>query len=240
MQNSSHDNGATDLRAECQRVVHTLTERYSWSLLSEDDLVELSLPLATAAPMVKLELLVIQAYTVALYQACRQAADEDQREVAYTDLFRYLYRVSFNRRPEIAEDVVQRALMLIYEQIERCQHPVAFLAFAMYKLKDAAKQEGFVRGNELSGVSISLEDTADQEAEVIPLFAKEQSSELLAAIRRLPDPRQQKVVMLRFFGRLSDTQIGSQLGITPNFVRVLRFRALQHLRNDQQLKDYFT
>jgi RNA polymerase sigma factor (sigma-70 family) len=62
---------------------------------------------------------------------------------------------------------------------------------------------------------------------------------LIAAIRRLPDKRQQRIILLKFFAGLSDKEIAVRLDLTPNNVRVTRFRALIRLREDNDLKNYF-
>jgi DNA-directed RNA polymerase specialized sigma24 family protein len=62
---------------------------------------------------------------------------------------------------------------------------------------------------------------------------------LVAAINRLPNEREQKVILGKFFEGLSDQEIAVRLGIKAGHVRKLRHTGLNRLRQDQQLQDYF-
>ncbi len=179
-------------------------------------------------------------YSCALYAACRQTDDHERREQAYHDLHRYLYRVAYNYCPDLADDVTQRAVFLVYEQIDRCQHPATFLSFARYKMLQAFKLE---TSQKPAATSPLLED--DQESGVHQqqhfspldhLEHEETMRALLAAIQRLPDERQRYVVVLKYVAGLSDAPIARRLSITANHVRVLRNRALERLRNDTLLQ----
>ena len=166
--------------------------------------------------------------------------DFQKREVAFGDLYRFLYRAAYNRWPELAEDATQRALVLVYEQIDRCREPGTFLAFALNKLRHAFQQEQ--RARKSSDASIDEEDLdlvlTDGEPDALEqrLLSEESTTALLQAVERLADPRQRSVVLWKFFGGLSDEEIGRQLGIQPGHVRVLRHRGLDRLRADAVLK----
>ena len=80
---------------------------------------------------------------------------------------------------------------------------------------------------------------AAHSVELTHLSTGEQIEALLAALGRLPDPQKRAVIMLRFFGGLSDQEIGRRLQITPNHVRVLRHHAIQRLRRDPALQRFF-
>lgn len=58
---------------------------------------------------------------------------------------------------------------------------------------------------------------------------------LLAAVRALPDPRQQQVLLWGYLAELDDAEIAARLGITRNHVHQLRHRALLGLRSDPAL-----
>ncbi|GAB4537193.1 MAG: hypothetical protein Kow0063_23610 [Anaerolineae bacterium] len=115
-----------------RRVVQALIEKYDWVLPRRDELVKLVLSLIQVEdPPADLERV---AYSVALYEACRQTEDKVRHEGAYLELMRFIYRIAF-LTPELAEDAVQRALILVYEQIDCCRDPAMFLAFAVSKLR---------------------------------------------------------------------------------------------------------
>ncbi len=230
----------------CRRIVRKLIEKYNWALLREDDLVELVLDaVQPAASPADLEKQTRLQYTVALYEACRQDEDPARRERGYRELFCYLYRAAYNRWPELAEDVTQRALLLVYEQIDHCRHPCAFLAFALGKLRHALQQEQRQQerrerddASHLGEIPQGCTGTQLTMARS-PLDWKEQLEVLLEAIWRLPDERKRKAIVLKYLGGLSDEEIGACLGITVANVRVLRHRGLARLRKDEQLREYF-
>jgi len=232
---------STTSRLACRRVVQTLTGNYGWVLLCEDDLVALVLESAPveASPS-ELERLTIHQYTIILYEACRQAQNRDRREQGYRELFRFLFRAACNRWPDLAEIVTQRALVLVYEQIDRCQNKGTFGAFALNKLRQAFKDVMRDRGKESAWAEIGIAGGVDEWAtDQMQLDQEESLRVLIDAIRHLPEKRQQKVILLRFFGGVSDEAIGARLGITVSNVRVLRHRGLKQLKKDEQLRRYF-
>ncbi|MBN1584733.1 MAG: sigma-70 family RNA polymerase sigma factor [Anaerolineae bacterium] len=239
-----HTNQA--LRLQCERVVQALVERYEWFLLSQDRLVELvlkeiALP-GSPAESVDVRCIEKQAkhqYTAILYDACRQKDDLNRREQGYTELFRFLFRVAHNRWPELAQGATQRALVLVYEQIERCRSPGAFLAFALYKLRHAFKQEQRARIQDPRPIETIPHLEADQTTPAVHLEEQECRQLLLEAVMSLPRAPEQKVILLKFFDGLSDMEIGERLGITTGYVRVLRHRGIDRLRQDERLRDFF-
>ncbi|NJN66067.1 MAG: sigma-70 family RNA polymerase sigma factor [Chloroflexaceae bacterium] len=183
-------------------------------------------------------------YSRALYDACHQSDDQERRERAYHDLSHYLYRAAHNRWPDLAEDVTQHALLLVYEQIERCRAPETFLTFALFKLLQAFKAmttQTSVRTSSLLD-SDQMSETTSDDLHTTPLTHLEQRETveaLLVAIQCLPDERQRQVVVLRYFAGLSDAIIAQRLDLTANHVRVLRTRALERLRHDASLQHFY-
>src|SRR4051812_8138575 len=122
----------------CRNIARAAVERYSWTLLTPDELAEHIVhngqPEATPADI---ERQVITHYTLMLYNSCRQTESSELRERAYGELYRFLYRAAHNRWSDHVEEVAQHALELVYEQIANCAKPAAFLAFALFKLLQA-------------------------------------------------------------------------------------------------------
>jgi len=231
----------TALCLDSRHIVRDLIRKYGWALLSEDELVELVLgPAEAGIPPTEVKRLAKHHYAIAMYEACRQAEDQGRREQGYGELSRYLFRAAYNRWPELAEDATQRALLLVYEQIECCRSPGTFLAFALNKLRHAFKQEWRARGKEESwpepGPGSAEGDGAEAWAR---LDDQERCQMLLEAVQRLPNDLMRKVVLLKYFGGLSDAEIGERLGITANYVRVLRYRGIRRLQEDERLTEYF-
>lgn len=233
-----HSSG-TSLRLLCQETVRALSQRYRWALLSERELVDLVDRAAQEEKYpVDLTRLVVRLYSITLFEACRQTTDVDLRERGFAELYNYLYRVARSRWPDQVEDVIQQALVHIYQRIDRCRNPSAFLAFAMLSLRDAVRAEDRSRSNALELDSPSVMNIADPEATMPFSDEKERLQVLQDALNRLDD-RQRQVVLLRFLDGLSDKTIGARLQITPGSVRVLRYRALKSLQNDDRLREYF-
>jgi len=226
----------------CRRIVQALIEDNGWSLLSEQELAQRVLrahPHLSPAAELETRRLAQRQYTIALYEACRQERNAARCECAYRELHRYLYRVAARRWPELAEDSAQRALVLIYEQIDRCRDPGAFIAFALYKLRHAINQEERARGQEIAvDEGLLAQFCAAGVTPAAQVDRRECCQVLLAAIQRLPDKRERAAIAYRFLGGQSDAEIGKALGITAVHVRVLRHRGLCRLRHDKQLSAY--
>lgn len=225
--------------ATCRRIVQALIEENGWSLLSEQELAQRVLrahPRLPPPAEPETRRLAKRQYTIALYEACRQEQNAACRECAYRELHRFLYRVAARRWPELAEGSAQRALVLVYEQIDRCRDPGAFIAFALYKLRHAMNQEQRARGQEIA-VDEGLLDQlgADIVSPADQVDRRECCRALLAAIQRLSDHRERAAIVYRFLGGQSDAEIGKALGITAVHVRVLRHRGLCRLRHDERL-----
>jgi len=234
-------NCTKDLRHICTIVVRELLQNRDWALLDEDVLVELVLDSTPPDPTPsELKKQAEHQYTIVLYEACKQKDDHARRERAYRELFHYLFRAAYNRWPDLAEDVTQRALVLVCEQVERCDHPGTFLAFALWKLRHALQLELKARGSNVPRVKIDP-DFLEQVPAALPrhLDYQESLQILSEAIHRIPDARQREAVLLKFFGGLSDEDISEYLGVSQGYVRVLRHRGLEHLRSDCKLGDYF-
>lgn len=240
MGKSSDPNDAAASHLACQHVVHTLVEKYEWALLPEAELVELVL---TAVPTetlpTNLEKLARNQYTRVMYEACRQTTDLGRRERAFQELFRFLYRAAYNYWPDLVEVVTQRALMLVYQQLDHCYNPGTFLGFAFNKLRQAVTEELRARKK----MDLSLDEIQPDKIEVespqTPFSQVEQLQVLIEAIKNLRNEREQKVILWKFFDGLSDEEIAERLGITASYVLKLRYDGLARLRQDSQLRDYY-
>lgn len=226
---------------ECRLAARRLLSGYGWSCVSEDELSQRIVQQRhNEAEQKPLQLLAHMCAASLLYSMCCATHDPDKVDQGYADLFHYLERIAIRRWPEHVPDIVQQALELIYKQFDRCQSPESFLAFARFKLLQAAKDE---YGHRPSAVSLDSEITPVQLATpsdvITAVFDRTEFEALLQAIQRLPDFRQRVVVYRKYFRRDSDKAIARDLGITTSHVAVLRLRARQQLRNDKQLRAIF-
>jgi RNA polymerase sigma factor (sigma-70 family) len=218
------------------RVVRQLCVAYQWALLSEDELVARVRHAASRDPGATLEYHTRDQYSRALWAACG-GSDHEHKARAYAELQRFLYRAAYNRRPELADDAVQRALELVLRQHARCREPGAFLTFALNKLRQALREESD-RADAASASDIPA-DTAAPDATPEQQEQRELVEALVGALSRLPDERQRQVVVRKFVDGARDDVIAAQLQITPNLVRVLRNRGLHRMREDVGLRAFF-
>jgi len=180
-------------------------------------------------------------YAAIIFAACKSKEDTDRQNQAYAELRQYLLRDAQRRYPDIAIDAAQRALQLIYEQIERCQSPETFLTFVRFKLLQATKEilqdkppsPDPDNDNPTHGEAIIPDPTIER------LCKEEGIEELRSAIHQLPDERQRQTIILKYFESLRDSEIAQRLNTTENHVRVLRNRAMVGLRGNKSLRRYF-
>ncbi len=236
--------GEDPLPQICHRIAHELVTRYEWRLLPADELVKQMLDAVIPETSEgELERVAKHRYTLTLYEACLQGEDLPRRERAYRELHCYLYRAAYNRWPELAEDTTQQAIILVYEQIERCRAPGAFLTFALWKLRHAFQIVQRARGKEFNCADLDdLAQHAPIERQLSAhshLLQEERLRVLVEALRHIPDERKRKAIVMKYVEGLSDEEIGVRLEVTANYVRLLRYRGLERLREDQRLRDYF-
>lgn len=246
MEAEANPSDEVTFRLACQRVVGGLIEKYAWVWPQEADLVGRILDsIQLEVSPVVLERL---AYSVALYETCRQAQDPARREGGYAELAHFLSRAAYNRWPDLAEDATQRALLLVYQQLDRCQSPATFLAFALNKLRQAFKEEQRARDKKVGELSLNgslaeeigqANPTKNEATFPLELNREECLSALVKAIARLPNSRQQKAILWKFFGGLSDHEIAARLEVTAANVRKLRHDGLARLRQDEGLRNRF-
>lgn len=224
--------------AACRRAARQLLARHPSLLIGEADLSALMLQRAADEGAGKpLAQIAHECLALALHAACGDAHDPERIERGYADLWAYLRRIALRRWPADADDITQRALVLIHTRLATCNYPAAFLKFAYYKLLHAAQQERGTRpppdSLDAEALADALPDPADAAAAAMERIELEA---LAAAIGRLRDPRQRAAVLLRYLRGLSDQEISAQLGITPEYAAVLRSRALKWLRDDPDLR----
>lgn len=183
-------------------------------------------------------------YGEALYFACLGADGPDRQHRGYTELSFLLGRVAWSRYPDLAEDVVQMALVTIWQRFASCHGPRTFCYFALLCLRGAAST---LRRQDKHALSLDqlLEETDTSLAELIPDPRSDPSQEVLrreriervrAAIERLLRERpraveQFKAFLWKYRDGLSDEEIARRLDISVSAVHVLRSRWLKKLRD---------
>lgn len=154
------------------------------------------------------------------------------------DLLRTAYLVVWDLR--LAEDLVQECFFEIarrWPRVRSMEYPAAYARrIVLNKALDGAERRSRHRRE--------LDDLGDAPASGIRDAMAERclelagvKADLIEALRRLP-PRQRAVLVLRYFGDLSEVQIAETLGCTVGNVKSTNARALDRLREMPALVPY--
>jgi RNA polymerase sigma-B factor len=105
--------------------------------------------------------------------------------------------------------------------------------------------EGLESANAYSAVSLDAPDTGDDDSPAVAdslgttdesLEGVEYRESLKPLLEKLP-PREKKILLLRFFGNMTQSQIAAELGISQMHVSRLLARTLAHLREGLLAED---
>ena len=138
----------------------------------------------------------------------------------------YLYIYSLSRNHHIAEDLTQetflKALLSLPEEhgnIRAWLYMVARNLFFNYRKKASR--------------NVSLEEEmkrSDEEKDLLAnMIENERKLQLYQALKKL-DMKNSEILLLQYFGDLSQKEIAAVLHITPENVRVLAYRAKKELK----------
>ncbi|MFO0876605.1 MAG: sigma-70 family RNA polymerase sigma factor [Gemmataceae bacterium] len=134
-----------------------------------------------------------------------------------------------------ASDIVQSGLRRINENLDdlldndpTVPHLLAWIKkIVRNRAIDAARRRKPVYQ---AGEHTPLQDQPEQRSPQERAEREQRATALLAALQRLPE-KQRLVVELHYFDRLRDDEIRARLGGSVAAIRVLRCRALKHLRH---------
>lgn len=138
----------------------------------------------------------------------------------------YLYIYSLSRNHHIAEDLTQetflKALLSLPEEhgnIRAWLYMVARNLFFNYRKKASR--------------NVSLEEEmkrSDEEKDLLAnMIENERKLQLYQALKKM-DMKKREILLLQYFGDLSQKEIAAVLHITPENVRVLAYRAKKELK----------
>lgn len=141
------------------------------------------------------------------------------------ELYLYLYSLSKNR--EVAEDLLQetflKALLALSENHTNMRAWLYMVARNLYFNYNKQEQKKVPVEDALEQV----DETAEQAFAY--LLEKEQSRLLYRALQGL-DETKREVLVLQYFGELSQREIAAVLHLTPENVRVLAYRGKRELK----------
>jgi RNA polymerase sigma factor (sigma-70 family) len=124
-----------------------------------------------------------------------------------------------------AEDVVQDAFVALHRLQDSVREPAAALAYLRKSVVNGSRSA--LRRRQTARRHDVLTDVDGPPADVDLLLAEEQRS-VLAAVRQLA-PRQQEVLVLRYWSNLSEAEIAAALGISRGAVKSTASRAIDRV-----------
>jgi DNA-directed RNA polymerase specialized sigma24 family protein len=123
----------------CLAVVDQLAATWGWQLLGRAAWARQAADLVQAGMAADPTRAAMFVYSQVLHTACSEAEGRARQDLAYSELFRFLFESARRRYPAIAEDVTQHASERVFALFARCRTPGAFLAFALQQLMDSAR-----------------------------------------------------------------------------------------------------
>lgn len=172
------------------------------------------------------------------------AGDRAALDELFTRLRPYLHvlvRRTLGADWKDASDIVQSSLRRINDHLDELldNDPTVphLLAWIKKIVRNRAIDEARKRAHVLASAGDALLDNLPHPESASEKADREaRSLRLLAALARLPQ-RQRLVVELHYFDRLRDDEISQQVGGSVAAIRVLRCRALKHLRRLMEASD---
>jgi RNA polymerase sigma-70 factor (sigma-E family) len=126
----------------------------------------------------------------------------------------------------VAEEIVQDAFVALYRRWGKLGDPAAALGYVRVAVVNGSRSRVRHRIVEERNRQPAAPDPAGPEE--VAVRASE-DARVLAALRTLP-PRQQEVLVLRYYGDLSEAEIAATIGISRGSVKRHAFRGMAGLR----------
>lgn len=159
-------------------------------------------------------------------------------EIVYQKYHReiYLYLYSFCRNHHLTEDLLQetflKAILSLpntHSNIRAWLYMVARNLYLNYRKKNEK--------NQLLEDVDSLSDTACENDVFDGIFKDEKRRLLYSLIQELED-RTKEVIIMQYFGEMSQKEIAAVLRVTPENVRVLSYRGKKRLKERLEESGY--
>jgi RNA polymerase sigma-70 factor (ECF subfamily) len=159
--------------------------------------------------------------------------DSDEFGALYQSTFETVYRYArmlMGNTPE-AEDITADVYLQAWRHREGFRGSSSVVSWLLSITHNCAMSKLRKRGRETAGIEVFAEPADPTNSPERELLANATATEVRDAIQRLT-PKQQHVILLRFFAGLSHKETGLRLGINAGAVRALQFRAMRTLRTD--------
>lgn len=229
-----------------------LLNRYSWSLVTEDELVEQMLAASKDDKTTNSEnpkKLALTLYSSILYAAFTR--DEDKFEQSHSEILRYLSGVIARsyQDPEVKKSILQDALARIWVQREQVKSPETFIRFCLFRLQHAktAYEREVARRAKHESLEDDLENEKPQSLIVEEQFEQvneDECTQLRKSILKRYDELYQKfsraqrnlrIVFNYYFDRRTSAEIAKLYEVTVEQVHVILARGREKLCSDALL-----
>jgi RNA polymerase sigma-70 factor (sigma-E family) len=149
-------------------------------------------------------------------------------DALYTKQWRPMVRLALLLVDDVgsAEDVVQDAFVSMHRRPPRdADAAIAYLRTSVVNGARSVVRRRIVARKNLADLDRGYVEAADH-----ALLVAAEHAEVIAALRRLPR-RQREVLVLRYWGRLSEAEIAQTLGVSTGTVKSTASRALDVLES---------
>lgn len=234
------DPGPYDLAERSRSAVQQVLSRFGWQLLERDDYVQQVTECLATGEVQSPWPAAIHVYCRCLYRVCCGDEGLDRQTIAFTELHRYLYALSFREVRDLAadvrEEVVNEALLRIWQRLPSYRRPGAFLAIAAYELRNALRP-WWGRPTEVVPIEAAeaVPNTSAEGDPVAQALTEDLRRQVAACFDQIwqhyPKARRQlEAVWLKYIGGFDDKTISAYLDTSVANTHVLRNHGLKRLR----------
>lgn len=229
-----------NLTEQSRSTVRRILASYGWRLIDEADYVGRVLACLLSGEIAEPWPAAVHVYCKQLYRACCGDEGAERQNLAFTELQRYLYALSFREIQDLASELrheaVNEALLRIWERLSAYYRPGAFLAVAALELRNVLRP---FWSRPIALVQLEAADRApstnganDPVALALRQDLRRQVRACFDMVRRKhPRAREQlEAVWLKYIAGFDDQAISAYLGKKVANVYVLRSRGLDLLR----------
>lgn len=225
----------------CRLSVEKVLARYNWVLLERKEFIERVMACIESGEVNEPWAAAIHVYCRCLYVACSGGEGYSRQDIGFRELQRYLYDLSRREAPELSTDerceVVNDALLRVWQRMKEYRSPGAFLANAAFELRNAIRP-WWSRQPTLSFEHVIEQPNRSQSVDPELIVLDDERRRRVrdcfdSVLLRHPRARHQlEAVWLKYIAGLDDAAISAHLGKPVASIHVLRSRGLSHLRNE--------
>lgn len=148
----------------------------------------------------------------------------------YNLYFKKIYSFIYFRvsHKETAEDLAEEVFLKVYSKIGSIKEAKSFEAW-LYQIARNLVID-YYRGKKEQVNIMDLENTLQYQDTVVSSIDLNHQQKILVALIQKMDPSQQKVLRMKFFEDLSNSEIAAIMDKSEGAVRVIQFRAIAKLK----------